>query len=407
MNILYVHQHFTTREGSTGTRSYEFAKYLVSQGHKVTIVTGNNERSSIRKMANAKNKSDFILKVNIDGINVRIINIRDSNRLKVSIRIWNFILFMTLACYVCLREKKADLIFATSTPLTVGIPGILTKFVRRIPFIFEVRDIWPESAVEMGTLRNPIVIKVSEFFEKLFYNKSDKIIVICSRMKDRLAARGFPAEKIEVIHLGADIGLFDSSIEKNLDFLSKYHLNDKFIIMFTGAHNDAHALENVIESARELREHNDIKFVFIGEGRRKQDLIQLAKDLPNVLFIDSVPKTQIPGLLACADLTLMVLKNTAISETACPNKFFDYLSSGTPILINFTGEMSEMLKKCEYGTCAEPDNPTDIASKILELKSNPQLCNKMGKNARKLAEKYDRKKMASQLERVFETVLKK
>jgi glycosyltransferase involved in cell wall biosynthesis len=401
MNILYIHQHFATREGKTATASYDYAKYLVSHGHKVTVIAGRNYRSHWPNLDDSK----LIQITHIEGIDIILINIDYSNYMGFFRRILAFVAFMFVSGYVVLKQKKLDLIFVTSPPLTTGVTGLIASKVKSVPFVFQVMDLWPDFAVVMGSLKNKFLISFSRFWESVFYKHAKLIVVISNGIKNVLLEKGIPEDKIVVVYLGADLTLLSFEDESDSGFRRAYELDNKFIVIFAGTHGKANGLEVVIKAADELKKRGeeDVRFILIGEGSEKQRLMEQASalHLNNVLFFAPVPKKEISKILASSDLGLMVLKNIKIFETACPNKFFDYLVFGKPILFNFGGEIKEMLESESAGVFVEPNNPKSMVEMILKLKDNPEWLRKMGKNARVLAERFDRMKMATKLEEAF------
>jgi glycosyltransferase involved in cell wall biosynthesis len=407
MKLIYIHQHFSTLGGSTGTRSYDFSRYLAQRGHEVTVICGIYDQSSLAGPARRR----LIERQKVDGIDVVSINIRYSNYMSFATRMGAFFAFMFLATLVGLREK-ADLVFATSTPIFVGVPGAVIGWLRRIPFVFEVRDLWPESVVAMGMLTNPRAIRAAEWLERFLYRRAVRVVCISRGIRDILTRRGLPEEKVVLIRFGADVQLFGGQESEDAcdgEFTSRYGLDGKFIALFAGAHGSANGLEVVLAAAERLQAagEEDIAVVLMGEGGRKPGLKQQAQELglANVTFADPVPRSRMPAVLACAGAVLMILRNLKVFETACPNKFFDYLASGRPIVVNFPGELRELLEEHGCGLFAEPDSPEALAAALLKLKGDPGLARRMGEAARKLAVSLDRLEMARQFEAMLMSVL--
>jgi len=403
LKILYIHQYFTTREGSSGTRSYEFSKYLISQGHRVTMISGISELKHLKCL----NRKKLILKINIEGIDTIVININYSNYMGFIRRIWAFFLFMVLSTYVCLKAKKHDLVFASSTPLTVGIPAVIVSKTGRIPFIFELRDLWPEFAVAFGALKNKFLIKIFEILEYYIYRNARKIVVISKWIQKRLIEKKISADKLTFIPIGADISLFVPSPKENC-FRAELELSGKFVVLYVGAHGKVNDLRRILDAAIKLKQRNDIVFIFVGDGKEKSDLVKQSEkyQLKNVIFLDAMPRLELPKIIAAADVCLISGKNTYAVKASFSNKLFDYLSTGRPTLINFDSDTSILLEKHQAGISVEPDNPKAMAGMILKLKDNPKWCEEMGKNARRLAEKkFDRIKLAEKLESTFKEVI--
>lgn len=398
--ILYIHQYFTTREGSSGTRSYEFSKYLVSQGHQVTMVTGISGLQHLKCL----NRKKLIQRINIEGIDIIVINVSYSNYMDFARRFWAFSLFVVFCSYVCLTTtKKHDLVIASSTPLTVGIPGVIASKKGKIPFIFELRDLWPEFAVAYGGLKNKFLIKTSELLEHYLYRNARRIVVTSKWIENRLIEKRISADKLIFIPIGADLSLFVPSPKENR-FREKLELSGKFIALYTGAHGKVNDLQRILDASVALKQRNEIVFIFVGDGKERSKLVEQSEkhQLKNVIFLDATPKSELPEIIAAADVCLISGKNTEAAKAIFPNKLFDYLSSGRPTLTNFYSDTSAILDEHQAGVFVEPDNLKAMTEMILKLKHNPKWCEEMGTNARKLAEdKFDRIELAQRLEKVF------
>ena len=404
LRILYLHQYFSTRAGTAGTRSYEFARHLVREGHEVAVVTGLSDRTTIADCAEAS--SGLISRNALDGIEVVVLGIRYSNEMSHLRRMVSFGMFPLLATWAGLTVGKLDLVLATSTPLTIGVPGYVVSRLRRVPFVFEVRDLWPEAPVALGVLKNRVLIGVAGWAEAFFYAKAHTVIAVTKGIHDTLRHRGIPEAKLELITHGADVDLFKPS-PKNNAVRAELGLQGKFVAGYTGAHGLANGLNIVIEAARLMRDHPDVILLLMGDGAHKANLVRLAEEygLENVIFLDPRPRSQMPEVLAAIDLCLQILKNVPYFEKACPNKLFDYLAAGRPVLVNLPGEVQRMLEDSGAGIFVQPDDPHGMAQAILELKANPTRCAEMGRKARELAMDFAREKQAQKLESVLRSVV--
>jgi glycosyltransferase involved in cell wall biosynthesis len=295
--------------------------------------------------------------------------------------------------------RKYDLVFATSTPLTAGIPGVFAKIFRRKKFIFEVRDLWPELPRAMGVIKNPLVLSAMSFLEWLSYRAADRCIGLSPGIVDGIKSKGVLATKVIMIPNGCDFDLF--STEKNA--LRPQGISDSdLLIIFTGTHGVANGLDALIDTAIVLKTKglDHIKFLLVGDGKLKKDLIARVKkeNLENVFFMDPVAKTKLAGLVKSADLGAQVLANvSAFYYGTSPNKFFDYISAGLPVVNNYPGWVADMLIETNSGIVVAPDDPNAFADKLERLAHNKNELLVMGKNAKALAlEKFDRKKLANQ-----------
>lgn len=406
MNILYIHQYFTTREGATGTRSYEFSKYLVKQGHKVTVITGDSMLSSVRP-----NKETFLTKhYLIDGINVIAIRNKYSNYMGNIQRILSFLKFMFASCLIGLRQKNYDIVYATSTPLTVAIPAICLKIFKKIPYVFEVRDLWPEAPIQIGAIKSKVLIKFLRMIEKKAYDESAHIVTLSPGMSDGVYQTGIPKNKVTMIPNCSDLDLFDEKIN-DLTYESKYKLKDKFVVVHGGSMGIANGLDYVIDAAIELKkkEVNDIVFVLAGDGKTRPYLEKKSREnnLNNVVFTGSISRKDMPKLLSLANITITSFRNLPILATNSPNKFFDSLAAGKPVIVNSNGWTREIVEKHNIGYYVDPESPKQLAQLLIEIKNKKEMLEEMGKRARQLAEEqYERSKLAKQVERILVGVLK-
>jgi glycosyltransferase involved in cell wall biosynthesis len=400
MHVVYVHQHFSTVRGATGTRSYDFARMLVERGHRVTVVTGVYGPSEF----GGRRFDRLVTRRRVDGIDVRFVNVRYDNTQPFGRRIRAFLAFMALSAREVLRIRDADVVFATSTPLTVGFPGAAAWYLRRVPFVFEVRDIWPESAVQVEALTQPAVIWVASAAERLFYRAAKRIVAISPRMAERLRTRiGPDGRKIRVIPLGTDYGLFDrASVDHR--WRKRHGLENAFVAVYTGSHGRVNALDSVLDAAARLRDAPHIRVVLIGDGALKPHLCERARleGLDNVLFLDPVPKRDLAGILKACDLGLMTLENYPVFDTALPNKFMDYLAAGLPVLVNFDGEAGWLCEREGCGVVVAPEDPRAMADAIRSLAGEGPLCREMGHRGRHIArDRFDRRRLAERFEDVL------
>jgi len=404
MKIIYIHQHFMTNRGAGGTRSYDVAKYMVKLGHEVHMICGVYDTSGIKRLPWYKLFREEVM----DGIEVTVCNAFYSNEFGGLKRTWIFLWFAFLATIAAVRVRRPDLIFATSTPLTVGIPGYIASRLKRAPFVFEVRDIWPESLILSGWVTGKeLYIRLMTRLEAFCYRKAAKILLVSKGFEERLIERGLKPEKLKTIPLGADGNMF-REVTPDSTFLDKQNLHNKTIAVYTGAHGKANGLDYIVEAAEHCRDREDIAYVLIGTGGEKEMLKEKAKAkrLNNVVFADAVPKEQLPGILAVCHIGLMILKHIEGGRPVTPNKIFDYMFTGMPSIVNFEGPTIDMVRKHGCGVLANGLSPEDLAEKTKMLTDNLELREEMGRGAKKAAwEKYDRKIIADQLVQTFEDVL--
>jgi glycosyltransferase involved in cell wall biosynthesis len=404
MKLIYIHQHFVTNEGTSGTRSYDVSRHLVEMGHGVTMICGLHEQGSLPRMPWWR-----LYRVHwIDGIKVVACNAYYSNKLRVPARLWSFMKFAALATWVCLRERSADLIFATSTPLTVGIPARVAAGLKRIPYVFEVRDLWPEDLLAAGRLRPGLQYTVWEWLERFSYARAARILLVSRGFHDRLLERGFAPERLETVLLGADGQLFRDALPDH-QYMREHGLDGKTVAVYTGAHGDANGLDQLLDAAECLRDRPDVAIVLIGDGKMRESLKADAakRDLSNVHLLDPVPKHRLPGILVACHIGLMILKQIPRPRWVTPNKIFDYMFAGLPSIVNFAGTTAEMVTADGTGVASEPGSAVDLAAKIAYWADHPEERLAVGRHAREVAwQKYDRRMIARRLAEVFEAVVR-
>ena len=373
------------------------AQRLIARGHQVTMVCGNGKmaRSGLEG-----SQRDGFRRGPVDGIDVIELDIPYSNYDGLLKRSWLFALFALRSIKLALTLDY-DLLFATSTPLTAGIPGIVMKLFRNKPFVFEVRDLWPELPREMGVIRNPLVLAAMGVLEWLSYHSADACIGLSPGIVKGIMRRGIPADKVAMVPNGCDLELFDPKRTEVL--CAKGAGKDDFVAVFTGAHGMANGLDAILDAAAELKKkcRNDIKLVFIGDGKLKPALVKRAEaeGLDNCLFMDPVPKTELTAYLKGADAGLMTLANVpAFYYGTSPNKFFDYIAMGMPVINNYPGWLAEMITEHECGLAVPPDNPQAFAAAIEKMADDRTMATQAGINARTLAElRFDRTDLGNQL----------
>ncbi len=399
MRLIYIHQYFVTNEGTSGTRSYDVSRHLVEMGHDVTIITGVHDQSSLPRMPWYR----LFQRHEIDGIHVIACNAWYSNSLKVTGRLWSWLKFALLATMACLRVRKPDLIFATSTPPTVGIPGRIGAALKGVPYVFEVRDLWPEDLIAAGRMRPGLQTRLWEWLERFCYAQARMILLVSKGFHDRLLERGFPPEKLKTLVLGAD-GTLYRDVRPDRDYWRERGLNGKMVAVYAGAHGDANGLTQLLDAAEHLRDRPDIAIVMIGEGKMRPVLIEEARQrgLSNVHLHEPVQKLRLPGILAAAHVGLMILKQITRPRWVTPNKIFDYMFAGLPSIVNFAGTTAELVEADGVGVAAKPGDAADLAARLIHWADHPEEREAVGRRARETAfGKYDRLMIARELERIF------
>ncbi|MDD5458675.1 MAG: glycosyltransferase family 4 protein [Phycisphaerae bacterium] len=396
MHILYLHQHFAIPAGSTGTRSYEFARRWIKAGHMVTVITGRCDVGGL----------DYSKKTqSIDGIKVIIAGGHYSNKQSFLRRIFTFISFVIMSIIVGCKQKNVDIIYATSTPLTVGVPAVVIKWLKRIPFVFEVRDQWPQVPIALGIIKNKILIKILLCLEKIIYKNASSIVALSPGMAEGIK-KVFPdkTKQIIVVPNCSDTELFHSDIDGSV-IRQKYGWDKKVVFLHAGAMGKVNSLNFIIDAAEKLKENKDILFVLLGQGNQKLSLEKRLTELnlDNVQILPPVAKRKLPEFFAAADVGTVIIGNYPIIEHNSANKFFDTLSAGKPVLLNYSGWQREIIESQNAGLGCKLCDLDEFVEKVLFLAKNRENLNQMGKNARKLAEeKFSRDKSAGRVLRSLE-----
>jgi glycosyltransferase involved in cell wall biosynthesis len=395
MKLLYFHQHFSTPQGSTGTRSYEMARRLLAQGHQVTMVCGSyggGETGLTMPFAGGSRRGL------VDGIEIIELDLAYSNSDGIFKRGLTFLKFAARSIGFALTEQY-DILFATTTPLTAGIPGIFARWLRGKPFVFEVRDLWPELPRAMGVIRNPLVLGAMSLLEWASYRSAHRLIGLSPGIVEGIARRGVPHEQIALVPNGCDLDIFAGTATPWRP--PQVHADD-LLAVFAGTHGMANGLDAVLDAAAELkrRDRNDIKLLLIGQGKLKVGLQRRAKTekLDNVVFHDPVDKARLAGLMAATDVGMQILANVpAFYYGTSPNKFFDYIAAGLPVLNNYPGWLAELIRRYRCGFAIPPDNPLAFADALETAADDRAALKEMGRRGRALAEStFDRNRLADQ-----------
>lgn len=403
MRILYIHQFFATRESDLGLiRSYEFSRRWVEQGHDVTVVTSSS------RLPEAFSERLFSRGM-IDGIEVRSVRVRYSNYMSYRRRIGSFLAFLVGGSWIALRAPRPDVVLATSTPLTVGIPALVACKLRGIPLVFEVRDLWPEAAIQMGALaRTGALARVAKWLERRIYRASSRVVGLSPGMVDGVLAEGVPAERTAMIPNSADLDLFTPG-PRDPEFVVRYGLEDKFVVGYAGAIGPSNAVEDQVPEAARLldeRGRDDIVFLIVGDGKSMPELRRRVEGLPNVVLAGSLPKREVPRLTRTADLLMTLFAAVPILATNSPNKFFDSLASGTPVLVNSAGWTRDLVQDNDCGVYVPAGDGAAMADAIESLADDPARRDRMGHNARDLAERrFSRDDLSGQMMDVLESAV--
>ncbi len=394
VRVLYFHQYFSTPAGSVGIRSYEMARCLIGRGHEVTIVCGGY-RGAVTGVTTpfARGMRRGI----VDGIDVIEFDYPYANSLSFVQRTLGFMKYAWRGIGVALYESY-DVLLATSTPLTVGIPAMAGRWLRGKHMVFEVRDLWPELPKAMGVIKNPLVLSMIGALEWMSYHSAHRLIGLAPGMVDGIARRRIARARITMIPNGCDRELFatDESAWRP-DAIPPGAL----LAVFAGTHGPANGLSAVLDAAAVLKQRGreDIYILLIGDGKLKPELQARAENegLTNVVFHAPVSKSRLGQLMKATDVGLQILRNVpAFYYGTSPNKFFDYITAGVPVLCNYPGWVSDMLSDYQCGFSVAPDDPEMFADTLEKAANDRAVLKRMRTSIPQLASKFDRTVLANQ-----------
>jgi glycosyltransferase involved in cell wall biosynthesis len=402
MHILLIHQAFATLDEPGGTRHHELARYLASQGHQVTIIA-----SPVSYLTGTRRpgKASWVQKQDEQGVHILRTYTYPALHRSFVHRTFSFFSFMVSSFLVGLTVRHVDVIWGTSPPIFQGATAWALACLKGVPFLFEVRDLWPAFAVQVGVLKQPLLIKASEWLERFLYRRADRVMVNSPGFIQHVSQRG--ARKVELLPNGSDPRMFDLAADGQ-SFRRAYKLGEGFIALYAGAHGLSNDLEIVLQAASLLRERGDISFVFLGDGKEKTSLMSMAAemDLVNVCFLAPVPKDEMPLALAAANACIAILKPIPLYSTVYPNKVFDYMAAAKPVVLAIGGVIRDVVEQAQAGIFVSPGDPEALAAAVQKLADDQAQARLMGLRGRQYVEQhFDRAVLASQLASLFQNIL--
>ena len=402
MHILFLTDNFPPEGNAPATRTFEHAREWVKAGHQVTIVTCAPNFPEGKVFPGYQNSWYF--KEDIEGIEVRRVKTYISANEGFINRIIDYLSFMIMGFLAALFVKKSDVIIATSPQFFCACAGWAAALVKRKPFVFELRDMWPASITAVGAMKHSRIIRYLEKIEMFLYHQADLIISVTHAFKDDLVSRGVNPNKIKIILNGVDLSQYKPQ-PKNIKLQEKYCLVNKFVVAYIGTHGMAHALESIVSVAESLQYRDDIVFLFAGGGGAAQKVRTLVEDkeLQNVRVLGRQNKCLMPHLWSLCDVSLVHLKNTELFKSVIPSKIFESMGMGLPIIIGVPeGEATAIVAKHDAGIVVEPENAIELQRAILTLAENKNLCEKFSLNSYQAASTYNRKNLANKMLKYLE-----
>lgn len=395
MHILFLTDNFPPEVNAPASRTFEHCREWVRAGHHVTVITCAPNFPNGKVFAGYRN--NLFAREMMEGIEVvRVWSYITANEGFLR-RTLDYVSFMAAATPASFRVRRPDLIIATSPQFFTACAGYLVSKLRRVPYIFELRDIWPESIRAVGAMKQSALLDWLEKLELFLYRKAAAVVSVTHAFKRNLVARGIPASKIHVVTNGADLSLFRPR-DKDAELIQSLGLQGKFVAGYIGTHGLAHALETLLEAAHLLQEEGNERFhlLFLGNGASKASLVARATELQlkNVTFIDSVPKVDVVKYWSLLDVSIIHLRKTELFTTVIPSKLFECMAMGIPVLHGVAGESADIVKKEEVGLPFEPENAQELKDNLLRLLSEPEMISGFRRKGPIAATHYDRSTLA-------------
>ena len=397
MHILLIHQVFVRPQDPGGTRHYEFAQQLVRRGHRVTVLAGTRSYLTGEPLGAERRQT---LEPGLEVVRSWVLGGAGSGALG---RLLAFGSFVVTAFLDGLRIPAVSLIWGTSPPLSQALTAWALARLKRIPWLLEVRDLWPAFAVQVGVLRNRTLIGLAQGLERFLYRRADRIVLNSPGFISHLVDAGAEPSKLAFVPNGVDTQLFDPGAQGG-ELRRLAGLEGKFIALYAGAHGMANDLGQLLAAADLLRDDPRFAFVLVGDGREKVALQSKgrAMGLTNVTFLPAIEKAGVPGLLADADCGLVVLKPIPLFTTTYPNKMFDYMAAGKPVVLAIDGVARRLVEEADAGVCIPPGDPAALAAALQRLANDPALARELGRRGRAYVEThYDRAQLALQMEGIM------
>ena len=409
MRILLIHQYFLEKGAGGGSRFNEMTRIWGEKGHETIVIGGMVHYTTGKKTPKYKGK--FICREEYsEKVSVYRCHVSEAYNTNFMGRLWAYFsfVFSSVFCGLFKVKGKFDVVLVTSPPLFVGITGLILAFFKKCPFVFEVRDLWPESAIDTGVLTNPLLIRMAFFFEKLVYRKASLINTLTPAFQKTLIEKKLVSpEKVIMIPNAADFSIVEN-MPSDFDpehFRRKHNLHGKFVVLYVGAHGIANHLIQIVDTAEKMKNTNAL-FLCIGEGMQKIMLKEECnkRGLNNIRFLDAVSKEDVFRFILASDAGASVLKKCDTFKTVYSNKTFDYMSCKKPVLLAIDGVSRELVEEADCGLFVEPENAEDFKNKVFVYLNNKDLVSKHGINGYLFAkEHFDREKLSTKYIEALET----
>jgi len=380
MRILLINQAFVSPDEPGHTRHFEMAKFLQSRGHELVIVASDlNYQTGQRTVA----RTGIFAEQSFDSVRVLRSYIYPALHRSYFWRVISFFSFMFSSVWTALQVKDVDLIMGTTPPIFQAVSAWFVAWMRRKPFLLEVRDLWPEFGVSMGVLKNPVVIALARWLEMFLYARATHILVNSPAYKEYMIGKGVPENKVTYIAYGTDVDMFNPSVDGS-SIRSELGVDDKFVVLYAGALGQANDIDTILRAAERLKGEDKIHFVLFGDGKERARLQAEAEkmNLSNVIFAGVRAKKEMPQIVASADVCLAILQDIPMFRTTYPNKVFDYMAAGRATVLVIDGVSRKLIDDSYGGAYVQPGDDKQLAETILDLSKNVDIVKQMGLNAR-------------------------
>lgn len=404
MNILFLTENFPPETNAAATRVFERACYWARWGHRVTVVTTVPNFPRGRLMNGYRNR--WRQTEEMAGLKVVRVKSFIAANAGVVFRSLDFLSFMITGFWGGLREPKPDVVVATSPQFFAAVAGWVLSRARSVPFVFELGDLWPASIAAVGALRPGVVLRLMEKLELFLYRRSAAVVALTQAFKDNLIGRGIPGDKIAVVINGVDLDRY-APRDRDRDLAAEWDLTGKIVIGYVGTHGMAHGLGNVLDAAERLKDEKDLRFILVGSGAERADLMIAAhrRRLNNVVFIPPQPKEAMPAVWSLCDVALVHLKNMATFEDVIPSKIFEAMAMGLPLLLAAPpGEAKKIVEADGAGLWVPAENPAALAAAALRLASDDRLRRDLAERSLAAASGHSRERQARRMIDVLEAV---
>lgn len=404
MKILFLSHYFPPEVNAPATRTFEHCREWVRLGHEVTVVTCAPNHPRGKLYPGYKNR--LIQRETLDGIQViRLWTYLTANEGFLK-RTLNYVSYMAAVTLAVPWLPKADVVVSTSPQFFNGLAGYAVSRLKRRPWVLEIRDLWPESILAVGAIRNRAFIRLLEWLEAFAYRKADRIVPVTDAFERYMVERGVDAHKIQVIKNGVDLRFFLPHADGE-SLAASLGLTGKFVAAYIGTHGMAHHLETILEAAASI-DHPDIVFLLVGDGAERRRLLEQRDrlGLRNVLMLEQLPKATMPALLSLTDVSLVLLKDMELFRTVIPSKIFESMAMEVPIILGVAGEARAIVEDAGAGLCITPESADELAAAVRRLHEDPELAQRLGRQGRRyVEERFDRDRLAQRYVDVLAAVV--